>query len=289
MSIAIMVLIVMTAVGLVFGFILAYANKKFAVEVNPLIHIVEDALPKGQCGACGYAGCAAYAEAVVLNPEVPPNLCVPGKKPVASIVGELTGKTALDVEPRYAYVKCSGSLDKADRSYNYNGIEDCIAASLLQGGPKSCKYGCIGFGTCVKNCPFGALTMGKNGLPVVDKRKCTGCAKCEAVCPKKVIEMKPAGAVVSVSCNSKDKGAVARKFCTVSCLGCGICARNCKHGAIKIENNLACIDSHICIEKCNTPTCLDKCPTKAIGSILSGTAAIVESQKEIAANKENLD
>src|ERR1035437_4816194 len=107
-DIAIAVLIVMTLVGLVFGLVLAFANKKFSVEVNPLIHIVEDILPKGQCGGCGFAGCMAYAEAVVLNPDVAPNLCVPGKAAIAKQVAELTGKAAEEVEPKVAFVKCAG-------------------------------------------------------------------------------------------------------------------------------------------------------------------------------------
>lgn len=268
MNTAIAVLVVMTLVGLVFGFILAYANKKFSIEINPLIHIVEDILPKGQCGACGYAGCMAYAEAVVMNPEVPPNLCIPGKKAIAKIVAELTDKAAPEVEPRIAYVKCAGTVNKAVKNYNYEGIEDCVAASLLQGGPKGCQYGCLGFGTCVKNCPFDAMTMSADGLPIINAAKCTGCGKCETVCPKNVMAVVPIGAHVSVNCNSKDKGAVARKLCTVACIGCGICGKNCPHGAIKIENSLAVVDSTICKSKCDEATCLSKCPTSAIGAVV---------------------
>ncbi|MCT8976000.1 Fe-S cluster domain-containing protein [Clostridium sp. CX1] len=286
MSTPILVLIVMTIVGLIFGFVLAYVNKKFAVEVNPLIHMVEDILPKGQCGACGYAGCAGYAEAVVLDADVPPNLCIPGKKPVANMVAELTGKVAPEVEPRVAQVRCGGSHSKAVRNYKYQGIEDCVAAGLLQGGPKGCQYGCLGFGTCVKNCPFGAMTMSEEGLPIVNEKKCTGCGKCETVCPKKVMHMVPIGSPVSINCNSKDKGAVARKLCDISCLGCGICAKNCPHGAVKVENNLAVVDSHICIEKCDNPTCILKCPTGAIKAA-EGVKTIVESQQEIASNNSN--
>lgn len=288
MNTAIMVLIVMTLVGLTFGLILAFANKRFAVEVNPLIHIVEDILPKGQCGACGYAGCMAYAEAVVINPDVPPNLCAPGKAPVAKLVGELTGKAAPEMEPRVAHVKCAGSLDKAAKVYNYNGIQDCFAASLMQGGQKGCQYGCLGFGNCAKACPFDALSMGDNGLPIVNLNKCTGCGKCETVCPKNVIDMMPVGAYVNVNCNSKDKGAQARKVCTISCLGCGICGKNCPHGAIKIENNLAVVDTHVCQEKCTESTCIAKCPTKAIQERV-GVAAILASKQEAAANAAGCD
>ena len=281
---AIMALVVMTGVGVVFGFILAFANKKFSIEVNPLIHIVEDILPKGQCGACGYAGCQAYAEAVVVDPNVAPNLCVPGKAVVSNAIAELTGKAAPEIAPRVAFVKCNGSHSNAQRKYKYKGVMDCVAANLLQGGPKACEHGCIGLGTCSRNCPFDALHMNDAGLPVVDMNKCTGCGKCETVCPKHVMAMVPIGSKVNVNCNSKDKGAVSRKVCSVSCLGCGICGRNCAHGAIKIENNLAVVDSSICMTVCTEVTCLAKCPTKAIGIALKDVKIEKETKEEIASN-----
>lgn len=278
MSTSIMILIVLASLGLIFGFILAFANKKFAIEINPLIHIVEDVLPKGQCGACGYAGCQAYAEAVVMNPDVPPNLCIPGKEPVAKAVAEMTGKVAEAVEPRIAYVKCAGSRERAVKSFEYAGVDDCVAANLLFGGAKTCKYGCLGLGTCVKNCPFGALSMSPAGLPVVDPDKCTGCAKCEAVCPKKVIAMMPLGARVRVNCNSRDKGPVARKACSAACIGCSLCVRECPHGAVKVENNVAIVDQKICAEKCTEAKCLVKCPTKAIRPAVLGVVPGTEDQ-----------
>ena len=264
MSDVIAIIAVMAGVGLFFGLVLAYANKKFAVEMNPLIHIVEDALPKGQCGACGFAGCMAYAEAVVLDKDVAPNLCIPGKKAVAEQVGKLTGKVAEDIEPRVAFVKCSEPVSVGSKKYIYSGIEDCLAATLLHSGPKECEYGCMGLGTCVKQCVFGALELNEQGLPVVNKEKCTGCGKCAAACPKKVIDMIPIDAHVAVYCNSHDKGAVVKKFCKVACIGCGLCAKLCPHGAVKMQNNLAVVDSSICAEKCTEIACLEKCSTKAI-------------------------
>ncbi len=283
MNTAIMVLVVMTGVGIVFGFILAYVNKKFAMEINPVIHLVEDILPKGQCGACGYAGCAAYAEAVANNPDVPPNLCIPGKKPVAELVAQLTGKVAPEVEPRVAQVRCKGTKEVAVQKYKYEGVQDCVAASLLTGGPKGCQYGCMGLGTCAKNCPFDALHMGPDGLPKVDEKKCTGCGKCESVCPKHVIAMAPIGSHVSVLCNSKDKGADARKLCSVACIGCGICKKSCPYDAITVENNLATVNAHICLEKCDNATCLAKCPTGAIRGLTPAAIAQGEAAKEAAA------
>lgn len=255
---------IMAGVGLFFGLVLAIANKKFAVEMNPLIHIVEDALPKGQCGACGYAGCMAYAEAVVLDKDVQPNLCIPGKKAVADEVARLTGKTAAEIEPRFAFVKCAEPIAVAKKKYKYDGVSDCQAAFLLMNGPKVCEYGCIGLGNCVRACVFDAIALNDQGLPVVDKEKCTGCGQCETACPKKVITMINPEAHVAVYCNSNEKGAAVRKNCKIACIGCGICGKQCPHDAIKIVNSLAVVDSNICIEKCQETVCLDKCPTNAI-------------------------
>ena len=278
---SLIILITITSLGVIFGLVLAYANKKLAIEVNPLIHIVEDALPKGQCGACGYAGCMAYAEAVVLNPDVSPSLCIPGKEPVAKIVAELTGKSAAVIEPRIAQVHCAGGDGKSVKSFKYEGVEDCLAASLMFGGNKSCKYGCLGLGTCVKGCPFDAMVMSPEGLPIIDPDKCTGCGKCETICPKKVIKMMPLTAKVRVNCNSRDKGAVARKVCSVACIGCSLCMRECPHSAVKMENNLAVINSEICASTCNDARCLSKCPTKAIRPAVLGIAPGTESQTSV--------
>ena len=267
-----MVLLVMLAIGAVFGLVLAFVNRKFSVEINPLIHLVEDVLPKGQCGACGYAGCMAYAEAVVLNDDVPPNLCVPGKAPVADVVAELTGKSAPAVAPQIAHIKCAGAVGTAVAKYDYLGVNDCVAANILQGGQKNCQYGCLGFGTCVKNCPFNALSMTPAGLPYVDPNRCTGCGRCASLCPKKVIDIVLVGAKVTVNCNSKDKGAVAKKNCAAACIGCGLCVKNCAHGAVKLANSLAVVDAAICMEKCTDPTCLAKCPSKAIETVLKSVA-----------------
>jgi electron transport complex protein RnfB len=103
--------------------------------------------------------------------------------------------------------------------------------------------------------------MSDNGLPVVDTAKCTGCRKCEKACPKKVIEVLPASAVVLVACHSKDKGALTRKNCTVGCIGCGKCAKVCPVGAASVENNLAIIDQGKCI---SCGLCVIHCPTHAI-------------------------
>ena len=258
------IILVLVGVGAFFGIVLALADKKFYMQQNPLIDEVEDILPKGQCGACGFAGCAKYAEAVVENPDVPPNLCVPGKAAVAAKVAELTGKSAGAVEERKAHVLCQGGCN-AKQAARYEGIHDCAAAKLAAGGPKACKYGCLGYGSCVAACPFDALHMGEKGLPVVDTYACTGCGKCQETCPQGVMTLLPVSAMTAVHCQSHDKGPAAKKACPNACLGCGLCMRNCPHGAIKIVNFLAVVDPAVCkASGCTEKTCLAKCPTGAI-------------------------
>lgn len=255
---------VLTGMGLLFGFLLSYADKRIAVKLNPLIHEVDEVLPKGQCGACGFPGCAQYAENVVENPDVAPNLCIPGGSAVADLVARLTGKKAEAVEPRTAVLMCRGDADIALAKYHYDGVRDCRAADLLFKGSKACEYGCLGFGNCVLACKFGAMVMGANGLPIIDQQKCVGCGACAEACPRAVIAMVPKHAKVAIFCKSHEKAGVVRKQCAVGCLGCGLCAKFCDKGAVKMDNFLPIVDYAIC-KDCDTKSCLtDKCKTGAI-------------------------
>ena len=247
--------------GAVFGLGLAFAAKKFAVKRDPRIDQVRDHLAGAHCGACGYAGCEQYAEAVVENPDVPPNLCTPGGEKSAKMVALITGKQAVATEPKFSRIMCQGDWTKSVKKFKYEGVQDCRAAVLAGGGDKSCIYGCLGYGTCERVCPFDAIHMNENHLPVVDVGKCTGCRKCEAACPKKVIEVLPGGKAVLVACHSKDRGADTRKKCQVGCIACGACVKVCPFDAPYIENNV----SRINLDKCRVcGLCVRKCPTKAI-------------------------
>ncbi|MBI3592343.1 MAG: Fe-S cluster domain-containing protein [Nitrospirae bacterium] len=254
-------LIFLAGVGAIFGLGLAFAAKKFAVKTDPRVEQVMDVLAHAHCGACGYAGCEQYAEAVVNKPEVAPNLCIPAGAKGAEAVALITGKKAEVREPQFARIMCQGSRGKSTRRFKYEGVQDCRAAVLAGGGDKSCVYGCLGYGTCARVCPFAAISMNDDYLPVVDMTKCTGCRKCEAACPKKVIEMLPASKAVLVSCHSKDKGGDVRKNCQIGCIACAKCVKICPFDAPKIDNNLSRID----LNKCRVcGLCAGVCPTHAI-------------------------
>ncbi len=253
--------IFLLGIGAVFGMGLAFAAKKFAVKEDPRVDQVSDVLAHAHCGACGYPGCRQYAEAVVFNDDISANLCTPGGKETAAEVARITGKEVAVTEPKVARVLCQGGLSKSVRRFKYEGIEDCRAAILASGGNKACIYGCLGYGTCFRVCPFDAITMSDDALPVIDPIKCTACGKCAQACPTKVIEILPLAKEVLVRCHSKDKGAATRKSCQVGCIACGMCVKVCPYDAVSVESNLARID----VDKCKVcGLCVRKCPTNAI-------------------------
>jgi electron transport complex protein RnfB len=254
-------LVFLAVLGVVFGVALAMISARFVVKTDPKVDKVRDVLPGANCGSCGFAGCMGYAEAVVGNPDVAVNLCSPGKAAVADMIAEITGKKAEKMEPKIARVFCQGGNSLSQRRFIYTGVQDCAAAMLAAGGDKSCEFGCLGYATCMRACPFEAITMSADNLPIISKEKCTACGKCVAACPKQVIELALMSKAVVISCHSRDKGADTKKKCQVGCIACGICVKNCPVDAIKVENNLARIDHEKCIV-CGL--CIRKCPTNAI-------------------------
>lgn len=264
-------------IGALFGLGLAFAAKRFSVQRDPRIDQVREYLAGAHCGACGFPGCEQYAEAVVERPDVPPNLCTPGGERAARMVALITGKEPTQAEPKYSRIMCQGSWSRSKKRFVYQGVEDCRAAVLAGGGDKACRWGCLGYGTCAKVCPFDAIHMSEDHLPVVDIAKCTGCRKCEEACPKKVIEVLPGSKAVLVACHSQDRGAETRKVCQVGCIACGSCVKVCPFEAVEIKDNHAVIN----IEKCRVcGLCVRKCPTNAIVDLLPhrGKAFIVEEK-----------
>ncbi len=255
--------------GLFFGVTLAAAAIKFRVEVNPLVERVRAALPSANCGACGYAGCQAYAEAVALDPGVPPSLCAPGRATVASQVAALTGKAPGEVQDRVVLMRCHGVSAYARDEAQYAGLETCAAASLVFGGPKACKNGCLGLGDCVKACPFGALSLGGEGIAVVDPETCTGCGVCVPVCPKELFQLYPRNHRIELSCVAKDKQSVVRATCMVGCTLCRKCVSKCPAGAIEWDGRTIVIDHEKCIAygpSCNE-ACVEICPSTILHRI----------------------
>ncbi|MBF0376628.1 MAG: FAD-dependent oxidoreductase [Desulfamplus sp.] len=180
--------ILMGGLGLIIGGALAFASKIFYVYVDPKVEAITGVLPGANCGGCGFPGCGPNAEAIAVGKSSPTS-CVAAGPEVAAAIAEIMGVSVSAKEPEIARPGCYYGTKDADIKYLYDGINDCRAASMVFGGMKECNIGCLGFGTCVKACMFGALEMGEYGLPVVNMEKCTGCGSCQKVCPKNIIRL----------------------------------------------------------------------------------------------------
>ena len=252
--------LVLGALGGLFGALLAFASKIFHVEVDPKQEAVRACLAGANCGGCGYPGCDGYAAAVAAG-KAPTNKCVAGGEEAAQKISEIMGVSADAVEKMTAFVGCSGCEGVAERRFNYTGPQDCRAAMLFGGkSNKLCTYACIGMGNCVKACQFGAMEI-VNGVAKVNRDKCVGCGACADTCPKSIITMIPKKQNVIVACSNKDKGAQVMKMCKAGCIGCGKCTRECPADAITVVDNLARIDFSKCV---SCGHCKDICPRHII-------------------------
>ena len=260
---------ILGGLGLVFGLVLSAASKVFHVETDPRLDKLNECLPGANCGGCGYAGCGAYAEAV-LNGEAEIGKCASGGNEAAQAMAAIMGVKAEAVTRKVALVRCSGAktydekgnlIKGAKVKASYEGFHDCLSASKVGGsGPLACKYGCLGYGTCTKACKYGAISI-KDGVAVVDEDLCVGCMACAQVCPRQLIVPVEPDKNVVIACNSMAKGATTTRACSVGCIGCGLCKKICPHDAITIENNVARIDYSKC-QQCGL--CATVCPKKLI-------------------------
>lgn len=275
---------VMLALGVILSGILAAANKKLYVYEDPRIDVVEGQLPAANCGACGFAGCRAFAEAVVAG-KATPSQCTASSSEMVQAIAAYLGVEAGGAEKRVARVACAGGNHVARRFAIYNGIRTCRAASLVAGGGKSCTWGCLGHGDCERACPFDAIHMDKTRLPVVDEQKCTACGNCVIACPKNLFSIHPISHQLWVACSTRLRGKTAKEACAVACIGCGMCAKDAPD-VIAMQDNLPVVDYRK--NEQATQDAIQRCPTGAIVWLAPGGAAILGEKAYVPESKEPL-
>ena len=251
--------VVFVILGVLMGILLAVAARAFSIKRDERIERITSALPGANCGGCGYAGCSALAEAIAKG-EAKTSACSAGGSSVQKSIADIMGVSDGDPVEMMAHVTCAGSCGVSRKKFLYSGAPDCASAERLGGGDKVCPNGCIGLGTCVAHCPFGALSV-KEGIAHVDEALCRGCGVCVTFCPKNVIKLVPKKSPVRMKCVSTDSGKAVRSYCEAGCIGCKLCEKACEIGAVKVINNVAVIDHDKCI---GCGKCADKCPRKVL-------------------------
>ena len=252
-------ILTLTGLGLFFGLVLTWASKKFAVLQDPRIEEILKRLPGANCGACGMPGCAGFSEALVKGEGAIEN-CKACSEEAACEIAKILGAKLSLAEKKVATLRCHGGKSAKDK-FIYQGIENCQAVAQTLGGQKLCSFACLGFGDCERACPFDAIRMGPEGLPIIDSALCTGCGKCVAACPRDLMTLIPVKAKVYVGCSSHEPAKEIVRVCNVGCIACKKCGQVCPVGAIKIVENLAVID----YDKCTScGKCVEVCPRKII-------------------------
>ena len=252
---------ILGGVGLTFGALIALANSKLKVWEDPRIGSVNDLLPGVNCGACGFAGCRAFAEGVV-GGDIAPAECTVASELDREDIANFLGVDAGEAEKKVARLLCAGGSDVAVKKALYHGVESCGAAVAVSGGGKGCAWGCIGMSDCAVVCDFDAIYMNDFDLPVVDVEKCTSCGDCVDACPLDLFVIMPLDHKLIVQCKNLIDGDEASDVCSVACTACGRCVQDAAPGLISMESGLAVID-YSKIEMAD-PGATARCPTDAI-------------------------
>jgi len=254
--------------------VLWVAARRFHVEEDPLIDIVEAELPGANCGVCGLAGCRAFAESLVSS-RSPEMLCPPGGVPVSERVADILGIEASARHIPVAVVMCRGSHQSASHLGAYAGIKDCRAAAAIEGNTKLCPFGCVGFGSCARVCHYDAISM-TDGVAVVDESRCLGCGACAEACPIELVEMVPRESRVYVACRSLDAGRQVKQLCSVGCIGCKKCVKACELDAITCPETLATVNQSLC-SACGA--CIASCPKYTVVGVHLDEQARARAQR----------
>jgi Na+-translocating ferredoxin:NAD+ oxidoreductase RNF subunit RnfB len=252
---------ILGGVATAFGACISVVNARFRVWEDPRIDAVRDLLPGADCGACGLAGCRAFAEAVIEGAVAPAQCTVMGSDEKAD-VADFLGVSAGSADRRVARLLCAGGRDVAPYKASYHGVESCAAAAAVTGGGKACPWGCLGFADCAVSCDFDAIAMSPLGLPVVDLELCTACNDCVDACPLDLFVLMPSDHHLVVQCKNLLRGDAAEAVCSVACNACGRCALDAEDGLVEIADGLAIVDyERIELEN---PKAIERCPTGAI-------------------------
>jgi electron transport complex protein RnfB len=240
--------------------VLIIAFKKLRTDEDPRIDQIEELLPSANCGACGQAGCRAFAEALVSG-KVNPGECTVSTVQAKQQIADLLGVEVGQVEKRVARLACAGGKNVSRNNARYFGVTTCQAAAQVSGGGKSCVWGCLGFGDCAQVCTFDAIHLNKHDLPIVDENQCTACGDCVTVCPKDLFSIEPVSHQLWVTCKNQEFGDDILKYCKVGCTACGRCALDAPNHMIAMQNNLPVIDYSKGLQ---TRVPIERCPTGAI-------------------------
>ncbi len=261
---------ILTAIGLICGLIiyLVYIKVPQKVKGFEKTEEINSILPGMNCGACGYPGCFAYAQALAKDADLvtktPCSQVLQDPESLEKLEKALDCTLDATAMCKKALARCSGNSEVI---YSYSGAQTCKAAVQLLRGYKRCPYACLGLSDCVEICPQGAVSIDPDkNVAIIDPDKCTGCGLCVTECPQDLIELVPAGTKIAFLCNYQPlKNIPGRERCDLGCIHCRKCFKACEDDAIEWNKETAlpefnqekCTLCLKCIEACEQNTLAD--------------------------------
>lgn len=279
-------ILILTGIAFGTGILIYVANAVIPNKVKGLEQAdkISKILPGLNCGACGYASCFAYAQAITEPKAL--SCCGTGteddvltKSPCAILLSDhesakrmeeaLGVKLDLSALGRRAVVHCTGD---SRAIYDYSGIPTCKGAAQIGGGYKQCLYACLGLGDCIRVCPQNAISIDEEKhIAIIDREKCNGCGLCIPECPQNLIGLVPKETKVAYLCNYQSlRDIPGREKCDFGCIHCRKCFIACEEEnihAIEWDKERAC--PIINQDKCTLcGSCIKICPQNTLADFI---------------------
>lgn len=259
-----LIIIILSSIGIICGVLIFLVNRFLPGEPDSLrrAESISEYLPGVNCGACGYPGCFAYAQALAEDKNIFFNSPCATVLQEPAMLGNLGKVLGIEIDPsaikKKAVIHCYGNPEAVS---DYSGIRTCKSVAGLIGGYKKCPYGCLGLGDCVAVCPNDAISIDNEiNVAVIDPDRCTGCGICVKECPRNIIKLVPADSNIVYLCSYQPlKNIPGRERCDKGCLHCKKCFKACEYGAIiwNEEKAIPEFDFTKC-ELCGK--CIEACP-----------------------------
>lgn len=280
------IILILTGIGFSTGILIYIADVAIPNKVKGLEQTekISKILPGLNCGACGYAGCFAYAQALTEPKAL--SCCGKGteddvltRSPCAILLNDpesvkrmekaLGVKLSLSALGRKVVVHCTGDSGAV---YDYSGVLSCKGAAQFGGGYKQCLYACLGLGDCIRVCPQNAISIDEEKhIVVIDREKCNGCGLCILECPQNLIELVPAATKVAYLCNYQPlRDIPGREKCDFGCTHCRKCFIACEEENIHaIEWDKEKARPVIDQDKCTLcGSCIKICPQNTLANFV---------------------
>ncbi len=173
----------------------------------PLAARLHALLPQTQCGQCGYAGCAPYAEAAA-DGRAGPDACEPGGPALRRRLANLLGAN-VEVSPAEFLAPVPPAMRARIRAVD-----------------------CIGCTKCIDVCPTDAILGAPRQLHGILTDDCTGCGLCLPPCPVDCIELEAVAGAGWPAADSAAARTIAHATPIAACTACGKCVEACPSGLV---------------------------------------------------------